>query len=321
MHGNKRGGLRGFFKNLHDFVVTRPAALPAPKIPLAQWASLHAHLVWIYDGPVSPQGRCGKVSAFDLTAWFMRQGHVLVRLGEHTWRAKANEWLFPPPGERWQDFSADARIISVRFRAKWPTGESLLPPNFGVRVSGSRCPALFRTAEPLARFVQRNFPQFETDLMQAPASLADHLRLQSLFSCWFETAVGILAGAGMVPAQMGRIDERLLAAVRRLDRQSLASFIDETTLARFVGLSVSQLNRLFLRQFGVSSRGYFDRRRHEHALAALEESSRPVKEIAFALGFSSLPHFSTWFHRRMGISPRVFRMHRAVEAAAAAKRS
>lgn len=317
---NNCAGLRGFFKNLHDFVMTAPAAVPAPLIPLAEWASLHAHLVWIYDGPVALQGRSGKVSAFDLTAWFIREGEVVVQLGEHTWRARANEWLFPPPGERRQDFSASARIVSVRFRAKWPTGEDLLPANVGVRICAAQCPALLRAAEPLARFVQRNFPDVETDLMQAPASLAQHLRLQSLFSRWFETVVAVLANTGMVPAQMGRIDERLLAAVRRLDRQPLATPIDETTLARFVGLSVSQLNRLFLRQFGVSSRGYFDRRRHAHALAALEESSRPVKAIAFELGFSSLPHFSAWFHRRMGFSPRVFRMRRAVEAAAAVKR-
>ena len=283
----------------------------APRVPLAEWAGLHAHLIWVYDGPVSVQGRRGKVSAFDLTAWLIRQGRVDVRLGAHAWRAGPGEWLFPPPGERWQNFSADARILSVRFRAKWSTGEDLLPANVGLRIAAARCPDLLRAAAPLARFVEGNFPNAETDLMQAPAALADYLRLQTLFSRWLETAITVLTGEGVVPAHMGKIDDRLLSAVRQLERQPLASPVSETALARSVGLSVSQLNRLFLRQFGVSSRGYFDRRRHRHALAALEESARGAKEIASELGFSSAPHFSAWFRRKQGVPPRKFRRGRA----------
>jgi AraC-like DNA-binding protein len=36
-----------------------------------------------------------------------------------------------------------------------------------------------------------------------------------------------------------------------------------------------------------------------------------VKEIAYELGFSSLPHFSAWFRRRNGLSPRAFRARAA----------
>ena len=305
-------GLRGFLKNLHDFVmlVSAPTAI-VPRASLAEWASLHAHLVWVYDGAVSPQGRSGRVSAFDLTAWLIREGRVVVKLGERTWRAGPHEWLFPPPGERWQDFSADARILSVRFRAKWPTGEDLLPANVGVKIPAACCPELLRTATSLACFVRQQFPRAETDLMQAPATLADYLRLQTLFSGWLEAVMGALTDDGLVPAHMGKIDTRLRAAIRRLDCQPLAMSFNESTLARAVGLSVSQLNRLFLRQFGLSSRGYFDRRRYQHALTVLEESTRVVKEIASDLGFSSLPHFSAWFRRKHGVSPREFRTGRS----------
>ena len=91
-------GLRGFLKNLHGFVmpVSAPTAI-VPRASLAEWASLHAHLVWVYDGAVSPQGRSGRVSAFDLTAWLIREGRVVVKLGERTWRSGPNEWLFPRP--------------------------------------------------------------------------------------------------------------------------------------------------------------------------------------------------------------------------------
>lgn len=60
-------------------LVSAPTVI-VPRASLAEWASLHAHLVWVYDGAVSPQGRSGRVSAFDLTAWLIREGRVVVKL-------------------------------------------------------------------------------------------------------------------------------------------------------------------------------------------------------------------------------------------------
>jgi AraC-like DNA-binding protein len=57
---------------------------------------------------------------------------------------------------------------------------------------------------------------------------------------------------------------------------------------------------LFVRQLGLSALGYFERRRFQHAIALLESSPPTVKELAFELGCSSLPHFSAWFRRRQG---------------------
>lgn len=275
-------------------------------IPLADWASLHAHLMWIYDGPVDSHGH-GVTTAYDLTAWLLRRGSVEVRSGAQRWHARAGEWLFPPAGERWQSFSADARIVSVRFRAKWPTGEDFFKEGLGLKLAGGRHPQLLHTAQPLARFVSRHFPETTIDLMQVPASLEIYLRLQTLFSRWFETVVAVLTAQGVEPSRMGKIDPRLSRAVRSLDRRALSTPISETEVAVTANLSVSQLNRLFVRQFGTSSRGYFERRRHQHAMALLQQSSEGVKQIAYHLGFSSLPHFSAWFRRQQGMSPRMFR--------------
>ena len=165
-------------------------------IPLADWANLHTHLMWIYDGPVDSHGQ-GVVAAYDLTAWLLRRGSVEVRSGAQHWRAKAGEWLFPPQGERWQNFSADARIVSVRFRAKWPTGEDFFKEGLGLKLAASRYPQLLDATRPLARFVSRHFPEATVDLMQVPASLETHLRLQTLFSRWFETVVTVLTAQGV----------------------------------------------------------------------------------------------------------------------------
>ena len=281
-------------------------ALNVRRIPLAEWASLHTHLVWIYDGPVSPAGR-GAAFSVHHSAWLLRRGSVEVRQGQQTWRAEAGQWLFPPPGDRWHHFSDDARILSVRYRATWPTGEDFFQKGLGISVKAADHPKLLRAAAQLAKFVARNFPATTVDLMQSPAPFDIHFRLQTLFARWIEIVVATLTREGVVPSHMGRIDPRLLEAVRRLDHQPLAEPMAERKLATVVGLSVTQLNRLFYRQFGVSSRGYYENRRYHHAVDVLGNSPSAVKEIAYDLGFSSLPHFSAWFRRRHGLSPREFR--------------
>jgi len=293
---------------LQIFVMPRrPAPRFIEQIPLAEWAHLHSHLIWIYDGPVNPDGRHGTVAAPHLTAWLLRAGSVEVKVRGRRLTARAGEWLFPPPGEVWRRFSDDARLLSVRFRASWPSGEELFSDGLGVSLRATDYPELERAARPLAVFVKRQFPHPDTHLLNTPATLATHLRLQSLFADWLRASVDALTRSGLVPARMGHIDARLLKAVQLVERHNLATTFSEGELAAAVGLSVSQLNRLFLRQFRVSSRGYFERRRCEHAVAALQGSARTVKEVAYELGFSSLPHFSAWAKRRLGYSPRVFR--------------
>lgn len=56
---------------------------------------------------------------------------------------------------------------------------------------------------------------------------------------WFEVVITVLTAEGLEPARTGRIDPRLLVAVRQLDRQPLVKPIVDTALARSVGVSVS----------------------------------------------------------------------------------
>jgi AraC-like DNA-binding protein len=289
----------------------KPRSTFVEKIPFTEWANLHAHLIWVYDGPVDPRYVRGVVTAEHIGAWLVRSGSVTARAGGLTLRARAGEWLVPPSGDLWREFSADARILSLRFRASWPTGEALFEEGLGFVFPASEHPELERSARPLARFAAKNFPNAYRFLMDEPATLAEHLRLQVLFTRWLDMFAEAMLGRGMVPTRMGRIDARVLQAVRIIERRALSAPLTEQELAREVGVSVSQLSRLFTRQFGVSPHGYFDRRRYEHAIDALLGSPQAVKEIAFDLGFSSLPHFSAWFRRRHGVSPRELRSRAA----------
>jgi AraC-like DNA-binding protein len=277
------------------------------RLPFVEWSNLHAHLTWIYDGTIEARFRRGAIDSPHVTAWLVRRGSVAIKLGAVRLEAKAGEWIFPPSGNLWREFSDDAKILSVRFRASWPTGEELFEEGLGLVFPAKKHPELERAALPLARFTAKNFPHGHRFLMEEPATLAQHLRLQALFARWLEVVVNALTAHGITPSRMGRIDPRLLNAIRIIDRRAISAPFGERALAREVGLSLSQLERLFSQQFGVSPRGYCERRRHEYAIAALQSSPQTVKEIAFQLGFSSLPHFSGWFRRHHGMSPREFR--------------
>ncbi|HWL17290.1 MAG TPA: AraC family transcriptional regulator [Opitutus sp.] len=292
--------------NLRNFSPA-PHGCPAPKISLAEWAYLHAHLIWIYDGPVDPEGRHGTLFAPHLTAWLLHAGSVELRAGDRRFTAKTGEWIFPPPGEVWRAFSEDARILSVRFRATWPGGEELFSEGLGVRLRADEYPQLEHAARPLAALVRDEFSRSDRHLLDTPATLGAHLRLQTLFSHWLEVCVETLTQVGVVPTRLGHIDSRVLRAVRLIEQHNPGAGFDERVLAAHVGLSVSRLNRLFARQFGCSCRGYFERRRREQALAALQGSAHTIKEIAFSLGFSSLSHFSAWVKQQFGRSPRLIR--------------
>lgn len=282
-----------------------PSTTLVDRLPFTEWTNLHAYLVWIYDGEIEPQWRKGVIESPHLTAWLIRRGHVTAEAHNRKFTAVAGQWFFPPSTEALRrEFSEDARILSVRFCARWPTGEQLFDKGLGITCEASQHPQLERAARPLAQFAALTFPKGYRLLMEQPATLAQHLRLQALFARWLDAAVCALEESGLTPSRMGRIDTRLLNAVRLIERQTLATIIPERQLAGEVGLSVSQLARLFIRQFGVTPHAYAEQRRYEHALAALRSSPQSIKEIAFELGFSSLPHFSGWFRRRNGNSPR-----------------
>jgi len=97
-------------------------------------------------------------------------------------------------------------------------------------------------------------------------------------------------------------NRRLLRARDRMDR-SYADALDIEALARSVHLSRAHFIRSFKETFGETPHRYLQRRRLERAMALLRETERPVTEICFDVGFSSLGTFSRTFRDIVGVSP------------------
>jgi AraC-like DNA-binding protein len=78
-------------------------------------------------------------------------------------------------------------------------------------------------------------------------------------------------------------------------------------LARVAGLSPAHFSREFRRTFGESPHRYLLTRRLERAAALLRDTDRPVTEICFAVGLTSVGSFTTSFRRVHGVSPLAYR--------------
>ena len=81
-------------------------------------------------------------------------------------------------------------------------------------------------------------------------------------------------------------------------------------LARFVGVTDSQLSRYFKKVVGESPHKYVLQRRTDAARRLLLDEDYPLAEIAFATGFSSQSHMTTAFKNVLGTTPAAIRRDR-----------
>lgn len=295
-----------------------PAPQQAP-LTFEDWSSLHAHLLWCYRGEVAAAHRQMTSRCQQLSAWWLLHGSVTVRRDGHTWRARAGQWMFCGPHPRQQVFSSDARILSINFKLEWPSGDSLADPLLIVPAAAH--PALGRAATALVHCVGRHFPHIGTALQPQPADLTSFFETQQRFAVWTHIFLQTLLDAGVVPTRMGKLDPRVLKALRLLDHHDWRLPFREKQLATSVGLSAGHLDRLFVQNLGLTPRAHFHKRRVASATARLADTSVPAKRIAFDLGFSSASHFSHWLRKAVGKCPRELRKDLVAQTPAGGSRA
>lgn len=267
---------------------------------------LQPRLVWCYEGEVFATDRFKVASERHLHAWWILKGHVILRRGAKTWKAGPGEWFMGGPQPRHQQFSKEARILSINFKLEWPSGDSLMED--AVVVAGSSFPELARTARPLVRFVSNHFPGVRIHLWKKPTDLISFFELQHLFSRWILAYLKTMQASGILPSRMSGMDSRVLSALRLLIRHPWPAPFREKALAKEVGLSSGHLDRLFVQQLGCTPREYLQKQRLESSRALLSDSGTAIKKIAYDLGFSSPGHFSCWFRNASGKTPLQFRL-------------
>lgn len=274
---------------------------------MSDWAHLQNRLIWAYEGEVLPQYRNLSHHFPGQAALLVRQGSVEIRTEKGSKQAFAGQWVLPRTGQRLQKFSPDARVLSVRFDLHWPGGQPLFDWDVALVFRSAEAPRLEGEANQLRQWIEHRFPNVRSSLPTVQGDLRTHLAIHRSFSSWLCVYVEVLLNQGLKPSRLEKIDPRMLQAIQVLDHHPLNSPLLEKNLAREIGLSPSQMDRLFSKQFKTTPRQYMDRRRMETAMELIQSSSLSIKQISCEMGFNSLPYFSKWFRSKTSLGPRQFK--------------
>jgi AraC-like DNA-binding protein len=284
-----------------------PRNLPITQLYVAEWTHLKMELMWVYESTVEPEYETVREHFPGQSAILLKSGSLIVENNLGRIKAGPGEWVFPPQGDRLQKFTPGSEILSIHFNLNWPGGQPLFTLKTPLSVNSTNTPGLTRQAELLCRRITHLFPNVKMHLLWASCNLESYLRIQHYFPAWIDMYCRIMLRLGQHPSRIGQVDERILTALKKIDTHPLTEDFNEKKLAREIGLSSSQLDRLFCKQFGHTPWQHFDRRRLQTAIALIQSSPNPMKQIAYETGFLSLPAFSRWFRQKTGHSPRHYR--------------
>jgi transcriptional regulator GlxA family with amidase domain len=143
------------------------------------------------------------------------------------------------------------------------------------------------------------------DLMHALIAEKHGAELATRTSDWF-LHTEVHPGGGPQRASLAdryRINRRDLIAALELMQNNLGNPLDRAAVAKSIGLSTRQLDRLFARHLRKSFADHYRAIRIEAAGELLRHSALTITEIAIACGFANASHFSTSFKAETGSSP------------------
>lgn len=278
-----------------------------PWLRQGEWATLNLCLMWIYENVIPPQAY-GTRNNPDLSAWLIESGRVVVRMADgRQVEAAPGSWVFLPAGQRDQEFSRDARILSVCWRARWPDGRNLLEQGLPLKLSDREFPKLKSTARRLLAFSKQhleNDPANQGIIRSSTRmSAAVFFRGEVILAEWMNVVLGLLKRHDVQPVAHVMPDERVLLALDMIETHIISHPFNTSSVARKVGLSVSQLNRLFADYIGHTPKFHFHQRRLSEAGHLLTAENISIKEISFRLGFATQQAFYNWFHKHTGCAP------------------
>jgi len=107
--------------------------------------------------------------------------------------------------------------------------------------------------------------------------------------------------------RLGIHHSKLIGAIEMME-SNVEEPLDQEMLARYIGLSRRQLERLFRKHLGRTPAQYYLELRLERARHLLYQTAMPIMNVAFACGFVSASHFSTCYRQMYGKTPRAERV-------------
>ncbi|WP_309387618.1 helix-turn-helix domain-containing protein [Cerasicoccus frondis] len=271
------------------------------------WNNLHFELEWIYEG--SPPLRTHVVHhPFPgLGAWLIRQGSISIEGDGVSITGHAGDWIFPPFRQDVRTLSDDLVILSLRFQATWGGDNELFQESIPRLCRARDFPRLERSAKALMRAAGEPQTARKNDFKFQPVDVHQYAKVHRVFLSWIQVYLSTMLKLGAELHRVKISDERARLAKVYLDTMPIETPMRETDLAKRIGISVAQLNRIFVKDMGVTPIAYFNDRRFNAAKELLVSSATPIKEICYELGFSDPANFTNWFRAKTKLSPKAFR--------------
>ena len=145
------------------------------------------------------------------------------------------------------------------------------------------------------------------ELAQATVEDSGGLGLDEAAVLFAARFVEIVSGQRWEQLAVGARDRRrAVEAALWIDENSREP-VDLEGAAAEAGLSSFHFLRLFRNVLGVTPHQYLVRSRLRYAARLLADSTKPITDIAYEVGFGDLSNFVRTFHRAAGVSPSAFR--------------
>jgi AraC-like DNA-binding protein len=277
-----------------------PSALRALNFQL-----IESRLIWIQDRLLEKSRKTNAITVEDIPAWFVREGRLIVRMGDEHLQAGAGHWVLPRQGLGQVHTMPNSRILSVRFRLRWPNGQEVYRRRRTLVLSVDCSAGLSRAARSLLRVIQPGASWFADHWI--PATCVDYAAMQASFWEWLVAYGGVMETHGQTHDALDETNAPVLEARQALLNWELVRPFSRKLLSQRIGVSVQTLTRHFLAHYGITPRAFLEQRKQEWAQERLAHGSERIKSIAAELGFASLAQFSTWFRVRNQMSPREYR--------------
>lgn len=276
------------------------------KVPRSyDWSSVRCRLLWCYRN--KPATMKGSFETMNFILWRLLEGEVDVTSSGLSLQAGKGSWmvLVPGLGRRAQTFSPQSRIFSIHFSlevgaAKWDG------PSAAVLRSSS---ALDAAAKALEQFTYQKRPDGAPPggAILATSSFEEQIEIREKIWSFWRLLAPRLAAEGIILRAPDLTHPVMAKTMELIESWPMAANWNRREVSEVVGVSASQLDRIWRETCGQTPFQYWSQRRLLYACSQLQQMERGVKEIAYELGFAHLSQFSNWFRRYQHTSPRTYR--------------
>ena len=269
------------------------------------WNTVRCRLLWCYRN--TPTTITGSFETMNFILWHLLEGEVEITSSGPPLKAGKGSWmvLVPGLGPRTQNFAPASRIVSIHFSAetgsaRWDGPSAAVLPDD---------PELMAAAEELERFAYEKHPQGLTPggPVLAIESFEEQIEAQEKIWSFWKRFARQLAAADITLRAPDLTHPVMAKSMALIESWPMATNWNRHEISQVVGVSASQLDRVWRNTCGQTPFQYWSQRRLRYACSQLQSMERGVKEIAYDLGFAHLSQFSNWFRRQQHTSPRTYR--------------